>query len=354
MASLITYIILNKYTRQMIFVHQGSNLLKVFFGYVLIIPFLYKNWLGLIVGVGMIMAMIFGLFMRSVMTKELYERVLHLICILSLTSSGYAILEKLINVIFDSRHSHRIAAVFSHPNYFGTIVGTVFIICAYKILTNQGNKMFYLLVGLINVISMYLCKSMFVWVEVFVGVSVLLFMLKYYHLLILWLTAAALGILAIFGLDLPIIPRLSDMGITIYLREKIWALAIRQIEATPLFGHGFMSFSYIYDSSYKNNLIPHSHNIYLDMLLNFGIVGSTLIIWFLGKYYISLLYIRIKEKNMMIASLILAITVAAFVHGMTDLTLLWIQTFPLFLIILSGLGAEEKNGRYHINSDWFF
>ncbi len=351
---LIAYIIFNKYTRQMIFVHKGSGLLKVVFGYILVIPLLYKNWMGFIVGAGMILAMIFGLFMRSVMTKELFERVLHFICMLSLTSAGVAILEKLFNVIFDSRHSHRIAAVFSHPNYFGTIVGTVIIICAYKILTNQGNKLFYILVGMVNVISMYLCKSMFVWVEVFIGITVLLVMLKYNHLLALWLLAAFLGILAIFGLNLPIIPRLSDMELTISLRERIWALALKQIKATPLFGHGFLSFRFIYNSSYKNNRIPHAHNIYLDMMLNFGIVGSVLILWFLCKYYISLLVTRIKEKNTIIGSLILAVTVVGLVHGATDLTLLWIQTFPLFLIILSGLGAEEKNGRYHVNTDWFF
>lgn len=302
----------------------------------------------------MIMAMIFGLFMRSVMTKEIYERVLHLICIMSLTSAGYAIFEKLLNLLLDSRHSHRIASVFSHPNYFGTVVGTVIIICAYKLLTNQGNRLFYILVGLVNTVSIYLCKSMFVWVEVFIGVTVLLLMLKYYRLLVLWLTAAVVGGVSIFILKLPIIPRLSDMNVTIYLREQIWALAVRQIKANPLFGHGFMSFSYIYDSSYKNNLIPHAHSIYLDMLMNFGIVGSVLFLWFLFKYYLSLFYTRIKEKNTIITSLILAVSLAALVHGATDLTLLWIQTFPLFLIVMSGLGADEKNGRYHINTDWFF
>lgn len=354
MTFLASYIIVNKYTRQLIFIHKGSNLLKIFFGYVLIIPFLYKNWLGLLVGIGMIMAMIFGLFMRSVMTKELYERVLHLICIMSLTSAGYAIVEKLLNSLLDSRHSHRIASVFSHPNYFGTIVGTVIIICAYKILTNQGHKLFYILVGLVNTISIYLCKSMFVWMEVFIGVTVLLFMLKYYRLLFLWLTTAVAGGIAIFILKLPIIPRLSDMNVTISLREQIWALAVRQIKANPLFGHGFMSFSYVYNSSIQNNRIPHAHSIYLDMLMNFGIVGSMLFLWFLCKYYLSLFYTRIKEKNTMITSLILAVSVAALVHGATDMTLLWIQTFPLFLIIVSGVGADEKNGRYHINTDWFF
>lgn len=74
----------------------------------------------------------------------------------------------------DSRHSHRIASVFSHPNYFGTIVGTVIIIRAYKILTNQGHKLFLYPGWNGNTVSIYLCKSMFVWVEVFIGVTVLL------------------------------------------------------------------------------------------------------------------------------------------------------------------------------------
>lgn len=351
---LVMYIISNKYTRQLIFIHKGSKLLQIFFGYILVIPFLYKNWLGLVVGAGMIMAIIFGLFMRSVMTKEIYERVLHLICTLSLTSAGYAMFEKLINFIFDSRHSHRIASVFSHPNYFGTVVGTVIIICAYKILTNQNNKFFYYLVGFMNVISMYLCKSMFVWVEVFLGIAVLFIVLKKFRLLAFWLLVAAMGVLFIFVLDINIIPRISDMQVTIGLRKQIWALAIKQIKATPIFGHGFMSFSFIYDSTYKNRMIPHAHSIYLDMLLNFGIVGCGLILCFLLKYYVSLLWTRFKEKNIMITSLILAVSVAALVHGATDLTYLWIQTFPLLMIIISGLGADEKNGRYHINTDWFF
>ena len=351
---LACYIVANKYTRQLIFVHKGSWLLKIFFVYVLAVPFLYKNWMGLIVGVGMIMAMVFGLFLRSVMTKELYERILNLICIMSMTSTAYAVIEKLMNYLTDSRHSHRIASVFSHPNYFGTVVGTVIIICAYKLLTKQGNKFFYLMIAAANVISIYLCKSMSVWMEVFLGVLVLLVVLKYYRLTLLWVSTAMLGVLLIFGFNLQLIPRLSDMETTVGIREEIWTLALKQLEAAPWFGHGFMSFRFLCNAVYRGNMIPHSHNIYLDMLLNFGIVGSALLIGFIAISYLSILKVRFQEKNIMITSLILAVTVAALVHGATDLTLLWIQTFPLFLIILSGLGADEKNGRYHINTDCFF
>ncbi|MDF2942135.1 MAG: O-antigen ligase family protein [Herbinix sp.] len=335
----------------MIFVHNGSNMLKLLIAYVIVIPFIYKNWIGLMVGMGMILATILGLFMRSIMTIRLYEKILTLICVLSLSSAGYAMIEKLINIVFDGRHSHRIAAVFSHPNYFGTIIGTVLIICAYKVLTNQEHKWFYFMVAGINVISMYLCKSMFVWVEVFIGIAVLLVVLKKHRLLALWLTGAVIGGFMIFVLDFSIIPRLSDVNVTVRLRQQIWQLAIEQIKASPLFGHGFMSFSYIYDSTYRNRQIPHAHNIYLDMLLNFGVVGTGLFLWYIYKNYVTLIKLRFKEKNSMITSLILAVSVAALVHGFTDLTLLWIQTFPLFMIILSGFGAEEKVKSHQLNSD---
>jgi hypothetical protein len=127
----------------MVFIHKGSNLLKFIFVYILVIPFVYKNWIGLAIGIGIILAIVLGLFMRSVMTKRLYEKVLTLICASSLTSAGYAMIEKLINFITDSRHNHRISAVFLHPNYFGTIIGTVILICIYKVLTNKEHQWFY-------------------------------------------------------------------------------------------------------------------------------------------------------------------------------------------------------------------
>lgn len=336
------YIIANKNTRQLVFIHSGTGSMKLFFIYVLAVPLMYRNWLGLAVGAAVILGLILGLYMRSIMTKELYEKILTLICALSLTSAGYAMLEALVDYLADSRQSHRIAAVFSHPNYFGTVVGTVIIICAYKILTKQENKWFYYAVAAINVISVYLCKSMFVWVEVFIGITILLALFNKRRLLALWISAAAVGAFLIFILGFDLIPRLSDIEVTVGLRQQIWSQAISQIKRSPFFGHGFMSFSYLFNLAYRNQLIPHAHNIYLDMLLNFGIIGTVLFLRYFIKYYLAVFKTGLKEGKGRSAALILAVTAAALVHGATDLTLLWIQTLPLFLMILSGQGAEEK------------
>lgn len=346
LVSLSAYIIINKLTRQRIFISSGSSILKLFLAYVIIIPIIYKNWIGIVTGAGVVLAIVLGLYLRSIMTRDLFERMMTLICAFSMTSAAYAIIEKVIKVMDSGRSVQRISAVFFHPNYFGTIVGTVIIICAYKVLSRQSHQWFYYMVAMINVISIYLCKSMFVWVEVFIGIAVLLVVFKRHRLLSIWLLAATLGGFFVFFLDVHIIPRLYDVEVTVRLRRQIWELAIDQIRKSPLIGHGFYSFIYLFKKSYHNQIIPHAHSIYLDMLLNFGLIGSGLFLCYIGKFYKKVINICFKEKNAMITSLILAVTAAALVHGTTDITFLWVQTLPLLLVIFSGMGAFDDHEIY--------
>ena len=342
LAFLSIYIIANQHTRQLIFLHKGSRALKAFFIYMLVLPLLFHNWKGFAVGIGVLLMLILGLYLRSVMTRDIFENVLTMICTLSLTSAGYAFLESFVNYLDVGRNTHRISAVFSHPNYFGTVVATVIIICAYKVLTSNENKLLFCTIAGFNVFSLYLCKSLFAFIEVFIGISVLLIILKSYRLLILWLSAAVVGAILIFLLDVNIVPRLYDVSVTIKIRLKIWSLAWEQIKNNPFFGHGFMSFGYLFDATYKSRQIPHSHSIYLDMILNFGIVGSVLFLWYFVRYYRNVCKTWLKRRNNQVASIILAVSAAAFVHGATDLTILWIQTLPLLLFLLAGQGAEER------------
>jgi O-antigen ligase len=200
-----------------------------------------------------------------------------------------------------------------------------------------------------NIISLYLCKSIFSFVEVFVGIAVLLFIFKKYKDLFIWFSLAALTGFIIFILHIDLIPRLDDVDVTLGLRFKIWNLAFGQILKTPLLGHGFMTFLNVFNIYYDNKIIPHSHSLYLESLLNFGIIGTVLFSWYFFKYYLAVILAWRRNRETMITSLILAVTAAALVHGTTDITLFWIQTFPLFLIILSGFGGLEKPN-YHYNS----
>ncbi|WMJ86107.1 O-antigen ligase family protein [Anaerocolumna sp. MB42-C2] len=335
------YLVINKQTRKIIFAQKYSKYIFWFFVFYLIEALLYGNWFGVGAGFGLILAVFIGLFQRSFMTRELYERVLTLVCLLSVTSSSCAISQKYVISLLDDFYSYnRISAMFLHPNYFGTITATVIIVCAYKIFTNQGPKWLYYIIGILNVVSIYLCESMFAWIEVFVGISVLLIVLKKWRIFWVWVFAAILAVFIIFALNIDLIPRLSDAGETIRLRLKIWNFVVEEIKKSPLLGHGSMSCAFL--SSKSDNLIPHSHSIYLDSLLNYGIIGAIIMLVCFAKYLYSVLSICFKEKQTTVTSLILAISAAALVHGITDLTLFWLQTLPLFIFILSGIGTFEN------------
>jgi O-antigen ligase len=125
------------------------------------------------------------------------------------------------------------------------------------------------------------------------------------------------------------------------MRFKIWKFALEQIRLTPLFGRGPMSCAFISYNSGK--IIPHAHSIYLDTLLNYGLFGFIVIAVYFKRLISFVLRVCFKENKSKITSLVLAVTAAALVHGITDFTLMWVQTLPLFLFVLSGIGVYEKN-----------
>ncbi len=326
--SLAIYIIFKKQTRSLILIHSGSKVLFSFCAFAFFIAAIYKNWLGLLVAFGFTLAFVLGLYLRSVMTRILFERVLTMVCVLSLMGTVYALVEKFVFPYFKMGSSvNRASAMFFYPNYFGTIISMVIIICAYKVLTRQGKKWFYYFIAAMNVISLYLCESMFAWVEIFLAI---------------WLLLAPFASFIILVLNVNIIPRLYQAEVTTEIRFEIWDFAIKQIKKAPLFGHGFMSYMYTDSKQHLGYLVPHSHSIILELLMDFGILGTVLFLWYFVKYTITLVKTYFNDKKTRITSLVFAISAAALIHGLADLTLMWIQTLPLFLFILAGLGAYEK------------
>ncbi len=340
LAGLGIYLALNPQTRKIILSQKNSRYIILFLAFYLLEALFFRNWFGTGAGIGLILAVMIGYFQRSFMTEELYERILTLVCILSIISSSCAITQKFVISALDDYYSYnRISAMFLHPNYFGTITATVIIICAYKILTDEDLKWMYWFIGIMNVISIYLSESMFAWVEVFIGVAVLLPIMKKFRLLALWICCGAVAGFLILVLNVELIPRLSDAGETLGMRLQIWDFAVKKLLESPLLGHGAMSCAFL--SFKEGNLIPHTHNLLLDNLMNYGVIGTVLLILYFIRYYIRVLIHCFKEKKTKVSPLILAVSAAALVHGLTDVTLFWIQTLPLFIFILSGAGVWD-------------
>ncbi len=340
LVAIALYIIINKQTREALIVHKAFKGVIYFQLFFQAVSLIYGNWMGVLGGFVFTLAAVLGIYQYRIMTAELYEKSLTIMCIFSCFSTIYALVEKAL-ISMDYLSYQRVCSIFFYPNYFATISATVILICVYKLLTGQGNKKIFLIAVTMNLINIYLSQSMFGWVEVLAGTAVMLFVLKYKRLLITFVAMAGVGIGMILLINPDIIPRISEASLTLSMRFKIWKDALSFIQEAPILGKGSMA--YAYSTLQTGKLVVHSHSIIFESLLNYGILGTIVLFAVFGKFILDILKRCFYQKNTHITSLILGVAGAALVHGITDVTLMWVQTMPLFLFIMAGAGAIKKN-----------
>ena len=104
-------------------------------------------------------------------------------------------------------------------------------------------------------------------------------------LLITLLSAIIIVLLAVRYVP-QIFTRLDEVSLTTQNRLNIWAFAIENIKSAPIFGRGFFSYKFLYNqvAATRPEVIQVSlaHNFVLDSLLCHGIVGTGIILSYLG------------------------------------------------------------------------
>lgn len=332
------YLLASKRTRGRVFCHRLAFTVPVFALLTFFVALYYRNWLGMLCSVAYFLIMVVALFARSVMTRTIFERALNGCCLLSLPLLPIGIVDRLLHL---GEKLFRFDGWFFNPNYLATIMSTVILICAYKVTARKGSLWFYYATAVCAAVTMYLCGSMFAWVELLMGVSVLLSLMRQHQLLsILLLLTAVCGIILYCVPE--IFPRLSETNFTTEFRISIWNLSMRSIPEAPVFGRGFLSYRLISHRVPGAYLSEHAHNLVLEPLLSFGVVGTALFLLYFIPYYRTVLRCKNRIHKSHITALILSLTAATLIHGTTDMTMLWLQTGLFFMLILSGVGADEK------------
>ena len=297
-----------------------------------------KNYIGALCSLGAFFIIVIGTYTHTVITKSGYETLLNICCAGGITATLVTIIERFIYI---GLKNYYCKAGFFNSNYLASTLCAIVLICAYKVITRQGNIIWYYSVAAFCAIGMYLSGSMFIWVELLIGVSVLLSLNHKHNLLSIFLILAAFACALVYFVP-DIIPRVSQSGQTIQNRILIWELSLDQLKDSILFGHGFLSYMHIIKGMPGAYFTTHAHNIILEPLLSFGIIGTITLLVFLALYFRRLLICKSFLRHSHINSLILAITAAVLVHGLIDMTMLWIQTGLLYAFIMAGVGAEER------------
>lgn len=331
-------ILFNKEKRKMAFSYKGRVSFLLFTIYTIIIAAFNGNYIGMLCSVFFFFVIVISYYARHILTSEILENGLNLCCIMSLIITVCAVIDKCFNLDVSG---YRCTLWFFNTNYLSTIMATVIIICGHKVVNVKTKSFFYYVTAFCCALTMYLCGSIFAFIEIFVGISVLLLLNRKHFMLSLFLFTVCICIVILYC-EPEIFPRLMNSNITTDNRILIWDASMNFIKESPLFGRGFLSY-YLLSNGVEGLLSStHAHNLALEPILSFGLIGSLILLCFIWSYYKKAAQCKELLRKNKTTILILSISAAVLIHATTDMTMLWVQTGLLYALILGGLGIDER------------
>lgn len=290
---------------------------------------IYSHFQGIVVFELLILLFLLGFYSQSIMTEKLRCDMFKVISVGSIVVAAAAFVQKIICLTFRS------TSFFYNANYYAYVCEILIVILIYA-LYKYGSNPLFLAAVVSNFCGILASGCRTAWLAVFFGILVVMICLKkYHHILVL------LGVGIIIGLGIYFIPQLIfPRYINFYsdesLRMLIWKTTIGYIKQHPLFGQGMFTYFLISTGRAHDT---HAHNLFLDLILNFGIVGTAIITTFFVLVVQDL--IKGLRKNAPFA-MALGIIAASFVHGFTDVPFIGLQSGAMFILMFSLAGLYSN------------
>ena len=342
--SALIYIISKKRFRNQLLRAEGLKWFGLFCIPVFFAPMIHQHLLGFVAGLGLIAVVLVGVWISQVMHKQLFENCMDIAVMMSVPAAMICFAQKFISLFTMKGVDYRAMSVFFNPNYYGAIIELVALICIYKMLNTDQikQKLIYFSIIGINFLALYIADSFSAWAAIGASVFALLFVTKQYKFL--GCCAAVAAFAAVLVICVPeIMPRMSFVDKTMSKRMHIWSSSFYGFLENPLFGKGTLSYFLVSANELKPSYVqPHAHNIILDVLLNYGLLGTAAAATFVIRRYAVHFKNIVKSANKTLYLFLFAVVVAVCVHGITDVTLLWHQTGLLALFLFSGLCMESN------------
>lgn len=286
---------------------------------------IYRHWFGVCVFELVFLLFLFCFYAQTLMTDKLRHDIIEALAVGSIVSAAVAFLQKIPDVMYRS------VSLFANANYYAYACEIIIITLVYAIY-KFGPRPLYFAAIITNLGGILASGCRSAWLSILVGtIVVMICCKKYKHLLVLLGAAIAIGF-AVYALPHIFFPRFMEFSSDKSLRFLIWQTAFDLFKSRPLFGHGIFSY-YVLSSGRSHDI--HAHNMILDVLVNYGVVGTALITVFLVLFIRDL--IRGLRENQAPA-IALGVMTATFIHGFTDIPFLGLQTGPLLMLIISLAG----------------
>jgi O-antigen ligase len=293
------------------------------------------SWQDIMIGIFMVFAIIAMIFITYTMTQRIFRVILSFTCLMSIFCFAVALIQKELGMrwVWGERYS----SVFSNPNYYAFYISLVVLFCIYNISKSRRwqSKLLYLLLIPMNLVALYLTECRTTFVVLLLACPVLLAFFHHKRWLALYLALLAVGctLLIAFRGKIPLLPRMDQIGEDFVKRLDIWKGALHSIQDAPFFGRGYNSYVRIHQQ-YGSFTADHSHNLILELFMDFGIVGAMVLF---AYFFINIgKIIRLHRQNQCHTryALTIAVLVCVFLHGLLDITMLWPQTALLLMYVL--------------------
>ncbi|MBF1300280.1 MAG: O-antigen ligase family protein [Parvimonas sp.] len=287
----------------------------------------------------------FFMYYRSVINRKLFSRIINLymivsifcfiLTILSVLYSKFSMDLKMYEFI-EYMALHRPVSSFFNTNYYATICEFIIIIAMYYFLSNKNknNRLYFLCVSTLAFIVLFLTENRTALPTILIA-TLVLSLTKNNKKVFAFLGIFTVVIVILMIFSNRIFPRYEFIGNSLGTRKEIWDNAIKLFKQTFLFGSGPMAYQ---NATWVTHPANHAHNIALDVLINFGIVGilviSPLFVGIVKQVY------SIRKRNLF--RLIIALTVVVVLHGMLDVTILWHQTAYIYFSVLLAVGKVSN------------
>jgi O-antigen ligase len=299
----------------------------------------YENWIGAAIALGMGAAFLTMTFARAIMTSRLMNAIIQVCCVSSWMCAGVAFIQRL--VFLRAGKAYRASSTFFNANIYAAVIEIIVLFCVYKLLTAKGwQKVFYLATIALNLAGLYLSNSRTAAVALSLAVLTMVILNgRPVAFISAFLTIAALiaAVYLIPGASL----RYQDIGTDFTTRKEIWLTALKGIIAHPLFGQGGCTYLLIY-AKYGGPAAIHSHNLFLEPLLDWGLAGTALLAAYFAKSLRALRFGYRKNQNAKPFYLLVAVLMCVALHGLDDVTIFNVQAGMLIILTLSFAGAYEN------------
>lgn len=369
-ASMFSLLLMASINENFKFKHYKINTWIFAFSIVIVISSLISISMEESVRIAMLMiafTMFYFVIINVITTKKQLKTVLYVMVVVSAISAVYGIYQYIYGDVYsqawlDSEMFEdikmRVYSTLENPNVYGEYLILIIPIIVALLWTEKGWKKKLFLLGILGItgLALILTFSRGCWLGIIIALAILALIIdrRFIFLGILLL------LLAPFILPDTIIQRFTSIGnmadsSTSY-RVYIWMGTLAMIRDYWLsgVGMGITSFNTIYPLySYNNIKAPHSHNLYLQVIVEYGIVGFIVMTGVI-YYYFKMAIISMKTKKDILISGLTTGMVAFLVQSMTDHTWYNYRVVLVFWIIIaltivaSQINIKEKeNDKNH-------